>query len=336
MSQSPPEQNIFATPENDTFYRRRKYDQLNQAAHEIRLLRVHPTRLTASKVAATFPEWLECDTDAAAMTKDGTSAEESFLCCHLTKATDLKSIKKQYAALSYCAGKPTETKRIMVDGYWFNAFVNLEHALEGFRTHYERVSNHKNLLWTDQVCINQADFAERGHQVDFMRRIYESAEMTYVVLSTPESPIPDAQAGAAALRTMLKCLKAYVHGNSKLGSEILDSSGWGLQCWRFVLQLIRRRDLKHPALEALPQVVGFVDHTAGAKWWSRAWVGFLYLNSALCFHCPNVSAIISRFCKSFSFLTKYPSCAALSVCLSLSLPRFFNFGSGIMQPKRRV
>jgi len=76
-----------------------------------------------------------------------------------------------YKALSYVWGDPTVTSPIQVDGYSFEATVNLVSALRHIRR-----SDSIVVLWVDAVCINQKDIKERNHQVQMMAQIYRSAE----------------------------------------------------------------------------------------------------------------------------------------------------------------
>ncbi|KAM5388284.1 hypothetical protein ACJA88_000148 [Fusarium oxysporum] len=68
--------------------------------------------------------------------------------CKLLPATLLTDARKQYLALSYCAGDPIDTKDILVSGQ---------------------------------------DSKERSHQVGFMRDIYQGAERTLACLSTSKT-----------------------------------------------------------------------------------------------------------------------------------------------------
>jgi hypothetical protein len=67
----------------------------------------------------------------------------------------------------------------MVNGYWFNAFASLEHSLN---TLIGGAHNDHLLIWTDQICINQSNDAEKSLQVAFMRQIYEQSREVYVML----------------------------------------------------------------------------------------------------------------------------------------------------------
>src|SRR5215471_8958663 len=129
----------FATPENSSFYSKRKYKYLDPDSNEIRLLKVHPRRLRPRDLAKAFSKWTRDLRTDAYSTFSNQVSEEDFICASLIEdvggITDGFPVK--YAALSYCAGSAGITKRIMIDGYWFNAFANLEHSLERFRKLYD-------------------------------------------------------------------------------------------------------------------------------------------------------------------------------------------------------
>ena len=54
---SPKEATIFTIPENSSFYRRRRYADLDPTQQQIRLLKVHPRRLTLAEILAVYPQW---------------------------------------------------------------------------------------------------------------------------------------------------------------------------------------------------------------------------------------------------------------------------------------
>ncbi|KAF5632727.1 hypothetical protein F52700_6264 [Fusarium sp. NRRL 52700] len=150
---------IFKTPENSTFYSANLYQDLDKSKQEIRLIEIS--------------------------TK---SAGDGVLECKLLPATLLSDARKQYLALSYCAGDPADTNEIMVNGVTCNIFANLHHALVLARRTWIRSSGQGPLrVWVDQLCINQHDLRERSHQVGFMREIYQSAERTLACLSTTKT-----------------------------------------------------------------------------------------------------------------------------------------------------
>ncbi|KAI4949400.1 hypothetical protein J4E91_005139 [Alternaria rosae] len=92
-----------------------------------------------------------------------------------------------YTTLSYCAGDPHKTAIILVDGIPFNAFANLEHAIDRLWAHWTSTHPREEplLLWADQISINQSDKDERSQQVQIMRDIYRRSSETYVCLSVP-------------------------------------------------------------------------------------------------------------------------------------------------------
>ncbi|KAF5705769.1 hypothetical protein FMUND_11937 [Fusarium mundagurra] len=154
---APPGLDIFKTPENTMFYSANLYQSLDKSKQEIRLIEIS--------------------------TQTG---DDGILECKLLPATLLTDARKQYLALSYCAGDPTDTKEILVNGVRCKIFANLHHALVLARQYWIRSSGEGQLrLWVDQLCINQHDLSERSHQVGFMREIYQSAERTLACLSTP-------------------------------------------------------------------------------------------------------------------------------------------------------
>ncbi|KAH8893992.1 HET-domain-containing protein [Thozetella sp. PMI_491] len=76
-----------------------------------------------------------------------------------------------YDALSYVWGDPKPYSKLIVNQIHFVLLAeNLSNALLSLRNAKE-----SRILWVDAVCINQDDMAERGHQVNLMRRIYSNA-----------------------------------------------------------------------------------------------------------------------------------------------------------------
>ncbi|KAK0662456.1 putative heterokaryon incompatibility protein, partial [Cercophora samala] len=148
---------IFPTPANNELTRRTIYHDLNPACQEIRLLRLH------------------------------LDDNDGLIKCDLLPAASLSNITGRYTAISYCAGDPIRTKKILVNGIQFNVFENLAHVLDMTRHFWTKTFPKKEcILWADQICINQFNLAERSHQVGFMRSIYSSAARTLICLSTTD------------------------------------------------------------------------------------------------------------------------------------------------------
>jgi hypothetical protein len=78
-----------------------------------------------------------------------------------------------YACLSYTWGDPTRTVEIVANGCQILVTVNLEACLRAMQKQSMFDSGFK--VWIDAICINQADSAERGVQVNKMRELYSEA-----------------------------------------------------------------------------------------------------------------------------------------------------------------
>jgi hypothetical protein len=166
----------FYTPSNETFYKARPYTRLDGRRREIRLLRVFPKK-PASHHYKDNPQW---NIDYIKKLE----ANQDILACRM-ESTALTSADGTYSTLSYCAGDPKNTAVILVNGIPFNAFANLEHAIESVLSS-KSLNQKPILLWADQICINQSDKEERAQQVQMMRDIYTRSEATFVCLSTPQ------------------------------------------------------------------------------------------------------------------------------------------------------
>ena len=82
-----------------------------------------------------------------------------------------------FEALSYVWGDQTTKTRIKCNGEWAEIGANLAAAL------YERRCRMSvELLWADQICINQNDISEKNHQVRLMSAIYARADRVIVWL----------------------------------------------------------------------------------------------------------------------------------------------------------
>lgn len=145
----------FYSPENHLFYSKNPYKPLSTPDHEIRLLKLLPS---------------------------GDNGVFSFT---LLDNVPLPSVNNHFTALSYSAGNPRNTSRFLVNGLEFNAFANLGHALREVISFWKKedVVLEQQLLWIDQICIDQSNPQERSHQVNMMRNIYASAERVLVCLA---------------------------------------------------------------------------------------------------------------------------------------------------------
>jgi hypothetical protein len=124
------------------------YSALDKATHQIRLLKISPQSAR------------ECD---------------ALVDCTLIVVTLNEA--PSYTALSYVWGDETNRRPVLVNGSETSVNANLEEALR----HLQREDG-TVLIWADALCINQRDKAERSHQIQLMRNIYENASMISIWL----------------------------------------------------------------------------------------------------------------------------------------------------------
>ena len=110
-------------------------------------------------------------------TEDENAAEFTLI------RTNLDDPLGPYVALSYVWGETTETTSIIINGHSFEIRKNLKAALMAV-AHNARVCTDQKAIavWADAVCINQADAAEKAHQVRMMGDIYRNSACTMIWL----------------------------------------------------------------------------------------------------------------------------------------------------------
>jgi hypothetical protein len=95
--------------------------------------------------------------------------------CGLQKDLEIQCTE----ALSYTWGPPTPGKRVHCSSGLNSGYLpvtpNLYDALAVLRWEHQ-----PRFLWVDQICINQRDNLEKGHQVQLMGQIYSKAERVLV------------------------------------------------------------------------------------------------------------------------------------------------------------
>lgn len=84
----------------------------------------------------------------------------------------------EYTTLSYTWGKPIMDRPILVDGATLMVTQSLYEALKQLREYQRNGTTSTDFWWIDQICINQEDMQERGHQVAVMKDIYQKASLT--------------------------------------------------------------------------------------------------------------------------------------------------------------
>ena len=155
-------QDNFYTPSNRDFYNSKPYSDLDHSRHEIRFLELLPVK------------------------NDGTLNAKLVTPYFLSSDT---STPPSYCAISYFAGNHKDTEVVFVNGIRFNAFANLARALRQIIQGREgiKVQECPQLIWADQICINQSNPSERSHQVGFMHKIYECADVLLACLGEDPS-----------------------------------------------------------------------------------------------------------------------------------------------------
>ena len=184
----------MALAQEAIYQRRDIYGPLNAQLHEIRIMSLRP---------GLYSQSLECDLIQTSL------------------ATALKHEK-----LSYTWGDPELVSQILVNGHKLGIHRSLEIALR-----HLRLKDSPRLVWTDAICINQADMSERSSQVAMMARIYESAGAVLVWLG----PSPEDSHLAVELLTEIRL-------NTYSDSYILESvrNRDNFPRWKAVFELCRQ------------------------------------------------------------------------------------------------
>lgn len=107
----------------------------------------------------------------------GESGDPITCSLHVTKLED----PTPYEGISYVWGTPDQTEPIECDGKTLYITVNLRDALVAVRRLDEA-----RALWSDSICINQADNAEKADQVALMADIYRKSTGTLICLGSSD------------------------------------------------------------------------------------------------------------------------------------------------------
>jgi len=100
---------------------------------------------------------------------------------HVQFGEDERESQPGYVALSYVWGDSTTLVDISLNGQPLGITENLHAALLQLRKR-----GGDNIFWIDAICIDQSNPRERGHQVQRMYSIYESAVQVIVWLGPQE------------------------------------------------------------------------------------------------------------------------------------------------------
>ena len=147
-----------------------------------------------------------------------------------------------YEAMSYAWGNPSPTLNITVDGFAFPIRSNLHRGLL-------RVRNESTMrtLWTDAICIDQANIQERSQQVSIIGLIFEGASRVLVWLGEDE-------------REESKLVISLLHDiGSRVDNNPTESCTLG--------QMLRPKELSQLETEAWSAVARVLNQ----PWFRRVW-----------------------------------------------------------------
>ncbi|KAK7193701.1 HET-domain-containing protein [Paraphaeosphaeria sporulosa] len=134
-----------------------RYDRLNWASNEIRLIKILPGNSSVS------------------VNDDGPIACEII-------SVSLKD-KPQYIALSYAWGDTALTRPLILNGRLLHATASLDTALRQIRKMQLQGTTYQDqLFWIDALSINQEDEIEKSWQVQRMNAIFSAARYALVWL----------------------------------------------------------------------------------------------------------------------------------------------------------
>ncbi|KAL0253340.1 hypothetical protein SLS55_010315 [Diplodia seriata] len=144
----------------------------------------------------------------------------------------------RYEALSYVWGSSDQPHRLQLarNAGYIPLTDNLKQALQDLPWLLE--TEH---IWIDQICINQRDETERGHQVALMGKLYRATHRTLVWLS----PMTDSL------------------------SPFLDLVKYRQTDWRAAERII---DSMVTSPESCPQLIHGMRKLFGLPWFKRAWI----------------------------------------------------------------
>lgn len=157
----------------------------------------------------------------------------------------------KYETVSYAWGDPSDTKIIEVDGIELAIPSNLESCLQELRLQLHYPENLPLLpLWTDAICIDQANLEERAVQVENMGTIYRQCSSMYIWLGPLNPSFGD--------RNPFEMILHWYHDK-----HFHDLAGFSRtkdgKSWEFVDSI------------AYQQMYGLFLDGISRPWWERLW-----------------------------------------------------------------
>lgn len=198
--------------------------------------------------------------------------------------------KPHYYALSYvwaspptkariCLGGPAESthNRSFPDTKRFQLEVpsNLDDFLRSLRA---RNQNHWLPLWADAICINQADSAEKQHQIPLMGSSYREALVSWAWIGQDAKSIWTAA-------TTLEALGSGIHLEQALAENVTKHS--------------------RPVHDFLTAAHGWCQN----PFWSRVWtLQEICLPRHVVLHCSSLTCDLNELCKAVEAFMLHQEC----------------------------
>ncbi|KAK5127145.1 hypothetical protein LTR85_008505 [Meristemomyces frigidus] len=171
---------------------------------------------------------------------------------------------KQYDALSYVWGSSKAVRTVLINGQRTSITLSLFLALQHLQLEEEDV-----VLWIDQLCINQADAAERSSQVTLMGEIYARAARVVAWLGEADGETESVWRlldDTVALRDVGHVEMFELAKNGRIGSEPGDICVDGAQLQLARCTAMRTLQTKNPTIWVALRTL------LNRPWFTRVWV----------------------------------------------------------------
>jgi hypothetical protein len=150
---------------------------------------------------------------------------------------------------------------LALNGLEFNAFSNLSYALREVVIYWRKNGREieKELIWVDQICIDQSNPVERSHQVSQMRDIYTAAEIVLISLATKDTKL----SSAGGVEWMIQLRQKLREINCEGYKDTSNSSCTDL--------LYEHMEKSFVGLNFQKGCLEFFQ-LIKSEWWRRAWI----------------------------------------------------------------
>ncbi|KAF5847637.1 hypothetical protein GGP41_000363 [Bipolaris sorokiniana] len=159
-----------------------------------------------------------------------------------------------YVALSYTWGSNQLSRVILVNGNEVSITRSLAEAIDAI---FIFARERSMMFWADSICINQADYYERGRQVRLMSSIYRSAEIVAVWLGPAAHESDLAFIKMKEWKASFDRLKEQFNGSEELAVTSISAND--------DFYFGPHGSEQQKALEALRML-------CRRPWWGRAWI----------------------------------------------------------------